>query len=174
MSIVELFGKDGLSKKEFKQLFEDKFEAIKLFIYYKCGDEAMASDVAQNTFMKVWENRKAIKKETVVSLLYKIANNQMISEFRRDKVMFQFEVKDTRTDMQLSGEDEYMYAETKQHYERTLAQMPEEIRVVFMMSRLEELKYREIAEHLQISIKTVEKRMSKALVLLKHELRSVV
>ncbi|MBI9065127.1 MAG: RNA polymerase sigma-70 factor [Marinilabiliaceae bacterium] len=174
MSIVELFSKNGINKGEFKQLFNSKFESLKLYVYYKCGDESLASDITQDVFMKIWENRKSIRKSTVTSLLYTMANNLFISEYRRNKRDIKLQVKDEMEETQYSAEEMYVYLETKKRYENTLNTMPCEAREVFLMSRIEELKYREIADRLQISIKTVEKRMSIALGCLRQELRSVV
>ncbi|MCT4647059.1 MAG: RNA polymerase sigma-70 factor [Carboxylicivirga sp.] len=174
MSIVELFSRNGINKEEFKQLFDDKFEPLKLYIYYKCGDESLASDITQDVFTKVWENRKNIRKSTVNALLYTMANNLFISECRRNKRDIELHLKDEAEETHISAEEAYVYSETKKRYENTLNTMPCEAREVFLMSRIEELKYREIADRLQISIKTVEKRMSIALGCLRQELRSVV
>jgi len=62
-----------------------------------------------------------------------------------------------------SPEDMAVFKELKETYKRVLAAMPEKQRVVFLMSRMDELKYHEIAQRLNISIKAVEKRMTKAL-----------
>lgn len=45
-----------ISKAEFKQLFDRHFDQIRTFIFYRCGNTDMASDMAQDVFMKVWEN----------------------------------------------------------------------------------------------------------------------
>lgn len=172
MGIVGLFNGKGLNKSEFRQLFQDKFEALKLFVYYKCGDEGLASDIAQDVFLKIWEDRETICKSTVVPLLYTMANNLFISEYRRNKLAFQLQLRNKSTGhIGFTAEETLVYHETKKRYEQTLARMPDDVREVFLMSRIEDLKYREIAVRLQISIKTVEKRMNKALALLRQELK---
>jgi RNA polymerase sigma factor (sigma-70 family) len=65
----------------------------------------------------------------------------------------------------------YDYKQLQNNYQQALIQLPEKQRTVFMMSRMEELKYAEIAERLDISIKTVEKRMSNALFYLRKVLK---
>jgi RNA polymerase sigma-70 factor (ECF subfamily) len=62
-----------------------------------------------------------------------------------------------------SPEEELAFQETKLKYESTLENLSEKQREVFLMSRMEGLKYQEIAERLQLSVKAVEKRMTGAL-----------
>lgn len=163
--------KKGLSKQEFKELFDVYFERIKYFIYYKTYDEEIASDMTQEVFLKIWEQRKTVRKSTVVSLLYTIANNVFVSKWRKDKTAIKF-VQRIEADRKNndSPEANYTYKETKANYEQILSKMPEDYRVAFLMSRVEELKYREIAKSLEVSMKTVEKRISKALAILKEGL----
>ncbi len=162
-----MFG-GGLNKKEFQQIFDLYFEPIKRFVYYKSGNEELASDITQEVFLKLWEKRKRIKQETVKSLLYTMAERIFIDKWRKEKVVLCFVQKSESQFLEENTpEMSYDYVETKAKYEQILAEMPEKQRVVFLMSRIEGLKYREIAERLAISIKTVEKRMSEALAQLK-------
>ena len=160
-----------LSKKEFKLLFDTYFDAIRSFIFYRCGDIDMASDMAQEIFMKVWEKKEQLHKNNLKALLYKIANEMVISAYRKETSRNHFEqemIYDNEPD--LSPEDEILFKELASSYARALEQMPEKQRVVFLMSRNDELKYHEIAGRLDISIKTVEKRMNSALQFLKRAL----
>ena len=160
-----------LSKKEFKLLFDTYFDAIRSFIFYRCGDIDTASDMAQEIFMKVWEKKEQLHKNNLKALLYKIANEMVISAYRKETSRNHFEqemIYDNESD--LSPEDEILFKELASSYDRALEQMPEKQRVVFLMSRNDELKYHEIAGRLDISIKTVEKRMNSALQFLKRAL----
>ncbi|RHR38691.1 RNA polymerase sigma-70 factor [Parabacteroides sp. AF18-52] len=160
-----------LSKKEFKLLFDTYFDAIRSFIFYRCGDIDTASDMAQEIFMKVWEKKEQLHKNNLKALLYKIANEMVISAYRKETSRNHFEqemIYDNESD--LSPEDEILFKELASSYARALEQMPEKQRVVFLMSRNDELKYHEIAGRLDISIKTVEKRMNSALQFLKRAL----
>ena len=160
-----------LSKVEFKDLFDKYFDAIRTFIFYRCGNTDMASDMAQDVFLKVWEKREQLSNHNLKSLLYKIANDMVISNYRKDKSHVDF-VQNTRVQVYetVSPEDELNFAELASSYAKALEKMPEMQRTVFLMSRNDELKYHEIAECLNISVKTVEKRMSAALQFLRTEL----
>ncbi len=160
-----------LSKAEFKQLFDNYFDTIRSFIFYRCGNIDMASDMAQDVFMKVWEKREQLSNHNLKSLLYKMANDMVISNYRKDTTRMDFEQSMTAfNDSPLSPEDELAFEELSSSYAKALEQMPETQRVVFLMSRNDELKYSEIAECLDIGVKAVEKRMSAALQYLRTEL----
>lgn len=160
-----------LSKVEFKQLFDNYFDTIRSFIFYRCGNTDMASDMAQDVFMKVWEKREQLSNHNLKSLLYKMANDLVISNYRKDTTRMDFEQSMTAfNDSPLSPEDELAFEELSLSYAKALEQMPETQRVVFLMSRNDGLKYGEIAERLVISVKAVEKRMSAALQYLRTEL----
>lgn len=161
-----------MTEEQFKELFDRYFDPIRRYLYYRSGDNQLSTDLAQDTFMKVWERGKLLHPERDYGLLYKIAGDLFVSHIRRVRLSrdifseLEFEVRDE------GPEGELQYRELEENYKRVLARLPEKQRTVFMMSRMEELSYREIAEHLAISIKTVEKRMSAALVQMRKEIKS--
>ncbi|HMM18059.1 RNA polymerase sigma factor [Petrimonas sulfuriphila] len=160
-----------LNKAEFKQLFDKYFDTIRSFIFYRCGDTDAASDMAQDVFMKVWEKREQLDSFNIKSLLYKIANDMVISNYRKSSTRMDYENSMTiQNDSPLSPEEELNFEELTSTYAKALEKMPETQRVVFLMSRNDELKYHEIAGCLDISVKAVEKRMSAALQFLRTEL----
>jgi RNA polymerase sigma-70 factor, Bacteroides expansion family 1 len=160
-----------VSKAEFKQLFDNHFEAIRSFIYYRCGDVDAASDMAQDVFMKIWEKRERLANDNLKSLLYKIANDLVITNYRKNTTRLDFEQNMSyKNDSPLLADEELDFEELSTTYARALEKMPEGQRTVFLMSRNDELKYGEIANCLGLSVKTVEKRMSAALQFLRTEL----
>lgn len=160
-----------LSKTEFKHLFDTHFDAIRSFIFYRCGNMDVASDMAQDVFMKVWEKREQLSSDNLKALLYKIANDLVISNYRKETTRNDYAQSMTmETSDSLSPEEELAFQELKESYANVLEKMPEGQRIVFLMSRNDELKYHEIADNLGISVKAVEKRMSGALQLLRTEL----
>lgn len=160
-----------LSKIEFRQLFDSYFDMIRQFIFYRCGDTDVASDMAQDVFLKIWEKREKLDDRNLKSLLYKMANDLVISNYRKDMSRLNFEQEMTyQKEDSLSPEGELEFEELACSYSKALENMPETQRVVFLMSRNDELKYHEIADCLSISVKAVEKRMSAALQFLRTEL----
>lgn len=159
-----------MTKESFKVLFEQHFDTIRNYIYYKCGDEELATDTAQEAFMTIWEKQLIKNSKSAIGLLYKISNDIFISKYRRQQVELRFQKTISANQVDQSPEDELQFIEMKKKYEKALTNLPEKQRVVFLMSRNDELKYSEIAERLKLSIKAVEKRMSKAIALLKTEM----
>ena len=160
-----------LNKAEFKQIFDKYFDTIRSFIYYRCGDVDAASDMAQDVFMKIWAKREQLNALELKPLLYKIANDMIISSYRKNNSRVDYEQSmTTQEQSQLSPEEELNFQELSSMYAKALEQMPEIQRVVFLMNRNDEMKYHEIAECLQLSVKAVEKRMSGALQYLRAQL----
>ena len=161
-----------LTTEEFRALFEKYFDEIRRYIYYRGGDADLAEDITQQTFLKMWEKQQIILPGQQRALLYKIAGDEFISHFRRSKVEEAFRSNFTFQLTSAPPDEQMEYQETAGRYEKALKLMKENQRVVFLMSRKEELKYHEIAARLNISQKAVEKRMKGALEILKKELRN--
>jgi len=153
--------------QRFKEDYDRLVQPIFKFIYYKCGDREEARDLAQEVFVKYWEKLDAVDEQGASSYIYMIARNLLANKFQKDKVKLKFvrslSVEDDREDPQFLLEVE----DHKVRLERTLSDMPDTQREVLLMHRIEGIKYREIAEKLDISVKAVEKRMSLALVKIK-------
>jgi RNA polymerase sigma-70 factor (ECF subfamily) len=160
-----------ISKEQFKDLFEAHFDAIRNYVFFRCGNMDTASDIAQDVFLRVWEKRSSLMHDYLKPLLYKIASDTYISTFRREEYCINYLQSINENDnAAASPEDEAIYREAAAAYTSSLAKMPEARRVIFLMSREEGMKYKEIAERLGISIKTVEKHVSAALRALRTEL----
>ena len=75
-----------LDKTEFKVIFDKHFDELRRYIYYRCGDEETASDLAQEVFMRVWEKRSQLEKDYIKPLLYKMAGDCVVSDYRKRSV----------------------------------------------------------------------------------------
>jgi RNA polymerase sigma-70 factor (ECF subfamily) len=148
---------------EFKQVFDRHYDAVKNFLYYKLADVDLAEDLVQEVFMKAWEKRDTIKMETVQNLLYTIANHLAINHFKSARKRFEFKLKDQQQTTLESPEYVMEKDEFASKLEEVIGALPEKQRIVFLMNRIDDLTYREIADRLDISVKAVEKRMHEAL-----------
>jgi len=161
-----------LTQQEFKQLFDKYFAQVRNYLFFRSGNTELATDLAQETFIKIWEKQESIQAAKIKGLLFKIANDLFISNYRKEQRSFNFFNSYQVKGEALSPEDEMMFEQLKNSYAKALEQMPEKQRTVFLMSRVENLKYTEIAVMNGISIKAVEKRMKKALEFLKVNLKA--
>lgn len=160
-----------MTRTEFKDLFDNHFDAVRNYIYYHSGDQELATDITQDSFMKIWEkSSNSVDIRKAKGLLFKIAHDLFISNYRRQKIETNFKLLVSKPDTSQSPEEKFQYKELKRKYEICLNKLPDKQRVVFLMSRIDNMKYHEIANANDISIKAVEKRMKNALSFLKKEL----
>jgi len=161
-----------LTKNEFKELFDKQFDRIRNYIYYRSGDKELATDIAQDVFLKFWEKDFEYHPQQNVRLLYKMATDLFISSYRHNKIAENYKdhVRFRLNEDAVKPDEVMVYEQLKEEYENTLSEMTEKQRTVFLLSRHDGFKQTEIAEQLGISIKAVEKRMKNALSLLRVRL----
>jgi len=159
-----------VTKEQFKTLFDSYFDDIRRYLYYRSGDETLSTDLAQDTFMRIWEKEMTLMPGSDAGLLYKIAGDLFVSHTRRDKLRKEAPERIRFEQSGRTPEEELQFKELQEKYEKALIKLPENQRVVFLMSRMEELTYPEIAARLSLSVKAVEKRMTGALSRLKKEI----
>lgn len=160
----------SIDLKEFENLFEQYFETIKSFIYYKIGDIAISEDLVQETFIKLWERREEINKETVKSLLYTISSNLSKNHIKHQSVVFNFANRQKLQNFSESPQQVLEEAEFNKKLQNAIGSLSEAHRTTFLMHRIEQITYADIAMRLDISVKTVEKRISIAIKHLHQEL----
>lgn len=166
-SFLNMTYSDGsLEEKDigtFKELFDTYYDEIVNFMYYKSGDIETSEDIAQEVFLKVWDNRKNVKKESVQGYLYTIASNLLKNHYKRNSIAFNFSISLGNNPTSESPDYILEMKEFDKEIQEVLASMPEKSRIVFLLNRIDGLIYKDIATRLHISIKAVEKRMQKAL-----------
>lgn len=146
------------------------YKQVRNFLYYKTSKAELSEDVAQDAFVKLWETREKIDKSSLKAYVFTIANNLMINKLKREQLKFKFLNYTEQRNDNVTPEYLIEMQEFDQKLQAVLAKIPEGAREVFLMNRIDGLKYREIAEMLGLSMKAVEKRMSRALSILRDEL----
>lgn len=136
-------------------------------------DKSTVEDLAQNVFIRFWEKRHQIKvTSSVKAYLNRMAINEAIGYLRKNKKWDIEEVTpNTPTQSASSVEEQYLHTELETKITNAIDSLPPKCRAVFQMSRFDDLTYREIAEKLGISIKTVENQMGKALRVLRTKMK---
>ena len=149
--------------EDFKKIWDAHAKSVRNFLWYKCGDEALAQDLMQEAFIRLWNKWSDIDPEKAKSFLFTVANNLFLDHVRHQKVVLKFQDSPRQERSAKDPQFELEEKEFKAQLEKAISDLPEGSREVFLMNRIESLSYKQIAEKLSISVKAVEKRMSKAL-----------
>ncbi len=154
----------------FSKVFNTYAKELKNFLFFKFKDLESAEDVMQDAFVKLWEKCAEVRFETVKSYLFTIGNNLFLNILKHEEIVKKNNYRHSKSITNESPEFLIIEKEYLERIETAIAGLTVKQREVFLMNRIEGLKYREIAEKLNISQKAVEKRMHKAL----QEMKKVV
>ncbi len=160
-------------ERAFEQVFKAHYHALHAYAHTMLKDEMLAEEIVQNLFLKLWEKKEQLAKQaSVKAYLYKCVYHDCLNHIRHQKVQLRYAAHAVHHHHSKAAEASASaeLSELQKHIEIALNDLPQQCRTIFQMSRFEELKYREIAEQLQISVKTVENQMGKALKLLRSKL----
>ncbi len=158
----------------FSRFFSGHVRALRSYLYFKYGNEQQANDVAQDAFIKVWENCKNIPHEKAKSFLYTVANNATLNIIAHQKVVLNY-AKTGGASHITNINPEHIVEENqfRDKLEKAISSLTEAQRTAFLLNRIEGKKYHEIAEMLGISVKAVEKRISGALAGLREQIEQL-
>lgn len=159
----------------FRSVFDTNFKVLRNFLVYKFrGDVESAEDVAQNAFVKLWENCGILKTEQAKSFLYTTAIRLSLNKIKHNQVVTNFELQFQAKSSHKESPDFLMEeTELKTQLEKAINDLPEKQRTVFLMNRFDNQSYAEIAASLDLSVKAVEKRMHQALLSLRKVVKNV-
>lgn len=155
--------------KLFEQLFKENFKPLCSFAIKYVGNLEEAKNLVQEVFISVWEKFDALPADTHYrSYLYTAVRNRSLNHLRDKKKIVALEHV---VEHKLAEENTALEAtELEREIEYAVNSLPDKCRQVFEMSRQQGLKHQEIADKLNISIKTVETQISKALAVLRTRL----
>lgn len=163
---------DQIFKHKFETLFKEHFTGLCYFAQKYLGDLDSCKEIVHNVFLKIWENRADFDwDKPAKSYLFTSVYNRSINYIRDHKKFTSSGNDILNHPEQVEYTDTMETAELEGKIKKALQKLPEKCREVFELSRFEGKKYAEIAKQLNISIKTVETQISKALKILKEELK---
>lgn len=158
----------------FEMLFRTYYKSLCNYAYTFIRDREEAEEVVQSAFTNVWEKRDSLSIHTGVKpYLYAMVRNACLNQIKHEKIKQQHAAI-VIADGERSAESVSRTVEASELEHRILeamSKLPEQCRLVFKLSRFEDLKYAEIAEQLNISVKTVENQMGKALRVMREQLK---
>lgn len=173
--MMQVFLTDHLTLNDqasFESLFRKWYVPLCKTIYRIVQDKQAAEDIAQDAFFVVWEKKDEIH-ISVKSYLYRVGINRAFGYLEKEKRFVRTPQDEDWYDFAPAGnttEQVVFHSELEREIHQAIEALPPACRSVFLMSRVDELSYKEIAAALEISVKTVENQMSKALKVLKEKL----
>lgn len=160
-----------MDQQAFEKLFRAYFTPLMAFSRKILGDEDDAREVVHQVFIKLWERRHEIDLSTSLkSYLFTAVNNRSLNVIRDRKKYSSEELPERMEQWDVSAELES--AELEEKIRAAIGTLPDRCREVFELSRFNGMSYGEIAKQLDISVKTVENQMTKALKILRELLAS--
>ena len=163
-------------KEAFRSLFDTYYASLCHYAGHFLNDDVLSEEVVQQFFVKLWEKRKSLDIETSVkNYLFRSVRNLCLNQIQHERIVKLHANKLKEALTADDPADEYFITpEMIRQLEEAIESLPEKRREIFRLSREEGLKYREIAEKLKISVKTVETQMGLALKNLKSKIRTLL
>lgn len=150
----------------------------KLCVYAKslCRDIYLAEDIVQNVFLNVWERRRKLKEiYSIQSYLYRSVYNEFINQYRKKSALITLEKEYIQMlNAILKEEDTSELTKLIALVKQEIQELPPKCKAIFIMGKQEGLTYAEIAEHMDISFRTVENQMSKAFAIIREKVEGKV
>lgn len=150
----------------------------KLFVYALSltNDYAMTQDIIQNVFLRTWEFRSNLKSDfPIKNFLYKLVYNEFVNQYHRYKSISVLEKAYVEALNEVKNEDyQELLAKKTALISNEIENLPKKCKRTFLLSKKEGLTNIEIAEHLNVSIKTVEYHINKAYTLIRKGIEKKV
>jgi len=161
------------NERIFEETFRKYYQSLCNYANSILKEMDEAEEVVQNLFLSIWEKRSDLEISiSLKSYLYRAVHNHCLNRIKHLKVREEYQqyAVNFYDASYESVSQTVMKNELETKIEEAIKKLPEQCRLIFRMSRFEELKYHEIAEQLELSPKTVENQIGKALKILRVEL----
>lgn len=159
-----------LPYQQFQKVFEQYYNPLCNYAFSFVNDLSLSEDIVQETFVKIWERKQdIISSEGVRFYLFTAVRNNCLTHLQKEKKVPIVELNDyDAADEQIPVHQEVnVETDYRSHLAAAMDQLPPKCREVFMLSRMSKQSYKEIADTLGVSIKTVENQIGKALKILR-------
>ncbi len=162
-----------ISTDDFEKIFREYFTPLVYFAVKYVKDTDTAKEIVHHVFYRIWENKTEIHLDKPLrSYLFTAVHNRCLNYVRDHARFHPEEVSDNLLAVMVesTAQDNLEAIELEAAFSSALSELPDKCALIFQMNRINGLKYREIAVKLNISVKTVEAQMTKALKLLREKL----
>jgi RNA polymerase sigma-70 factor, ECF subfamily len=157
---------------ELEKLFKEHHKTLSNLAYNVVRDREAAKDVVQEVFMRLWQNRERLDfSGQITHYLTKATAHTALNHLRSSRKLTSIDNETVGNVATPQGHDDYNYREFEQKVNEAIERLPPKCRTIYLLSRNEGLKYQQIADALDLSLKTVENQMGIALEKLRHDLK---
>ena len=159
--------------REISLLFRQYYGWVCSIIFRYVRDKELTEDLAQEVFLKFWKKRAHLDQvKSPKAYLSRMAVNEALSYLRKNRYFAREKEVGEEEGIAVANTDHaLLHAELSERIQQVIAQLPPKCRTVFLLSRYEEMSYKEIAKQMDISVKTVENQIGKALRILRKSLK---
>jgi RNA polymerase sigma-70 factor (ECF subfamily) len=163
------FRKEGV----LDSIYLDYYAVLLRYAYTFLHEQVLAEEMVHQVFLKALDRKEPLTVHTSIkAYLYRAVYNECLNHVKHQKIQNEFEQHTLKTMNQRAETPSGLlqYSELEKQLGKAINDLPEQCRVIFQLSRYEDLKYTEIAAQLGLSVKTVETQMSRALKKLRVQL----
>ena len=157
----------------FEQVFRKYYAGLCTYGRGILRDAEEAEEIVQNVFVTIWEKREILEiTQSLQSYLYRAVHNHCLNRIKHQKLRDEHQqYAQHYQEVSYESVSEVVNKnELEQQLSKSIEKLPEQCRIIFKMSRFEELRYQEIADKMGLSVKTIENQIGKALKILRIEL----
>lgn len=161
-------------KTAFEELFHQYYEYLCNFAFQFLKEKAASEEIVQDIFFKLWEKKDDLNIESnIKSYLFSSVRNHCLNQIKHIDIRDNYKSHNEKEIQHSESQsfDNVVENELELHINEAISSLPVERQRIFKLSRFEGKKYKEIADELNISVKTVETQMSKALKFMREELQ---
>ncbi len=152
----------------YEKVFTTFYKRLHAYAFLLVKDSHLAEEAVQEVFYRLWEQRGKVQiHASVQAYLYTMVHHECLRELKRRKPVALLEKHAASMPGREDAAGKVQQSQLEEEFLHALNQLPERCRLVFQLNRVEKLKYRQVAEQLGLSEKTVENQMGKALKLLR-------
>lgn len=156
----------------FRQIFDRYYKYLVVTIYNLSSDDQMAHDITQDVFLEIWNRRDKLNVSNLKSYLRRAAINKMLNRIKKNRSDYfePSELPEQKSDISEPLEVA-KFNNLQEAINKAMDTLPERCRMVFKLRRIENYSLKEIAAELNISTKTVENQLTKAMKIMRARLK---
>jgi RNA polymerase sigma-70 factor (ECF subfamily) len=153
----------SINRSKYEEIFREHYDGLFRYCNTMISEKEEVEDIIQNVFVELWQQRDKLQIHTSLkAFLYKSVYFKCMNAIKRNKVVNKYQQQINFTDFTQEN-DPVLLEEVGEKIKIATESLPEQCRKIFLLSREDGLKYNEIAQTLNLSPKTIENQMGKAL-----------